>query len=122
MLTATQVEIVAFVTDGGIICRDCAIERFGEMGVAAIEEGIAEFLPQDVSPLIRYELDNVISKDAHEWVSQEGEVWQNIDGDWFGRMNGETYGPFDAEWRAEEALLDAQPDEYGCDNCGRGIR
>lgn len=121
MLTATQCEIVAFVTDGGIICRGCATARFGELGVAAIEEGIAEFLPRDVSPLIRYELDTIVGEDASDWVSQEGEVWQTIDGEWAARMNGETYGPFDAEWQAEQALLDAMPDEYPCDHCGGGI-
>lgn len=121
MLTATQVETVAFVTDGGIICRDCAESRFGELGVAAIEEGIAEFLPRDVSPLIRYELDNIIGEDAHEWIAQEGEVWQNIDGDWYSRTNGETHGPFDSEDEAEQALYDEYPDEYACDDCGGGI-
>lgn len=113
MLTASQVETVAFITDGGIICRDCAIRRFGEMGVAAMEEGIAEFLPQDVSPLIRYELDTLIGENASEYAT-------------------ETVGPWPSSVlhmsQAEEALadewqeaFDSYPDEYPCDNCGEGI-
>ncbi len=70
MLTAHQCEIVAFVTDGGIICRDCAVSRFGEMGVAALEEGLAEFLPQDVSPLIRYEVDTYAGELASEHADE----------------------------------------------------
>lgn len=104
MLTATQVETVAFVTDGGIICRDCAESRFGELGVAAIEEGIAEFLPQDVSPLIRYELDNLVGELAWDYAAQD--VDEN-----------------DPEAdRIIERKADEIADEgYACDDCGRAI-
>lgn len=106
MLTASQVEIVAFVTDGGIICRDCATQRFGELGVAAIEEGLAEFLPSDVSPLIRYELDTYIGELASEHADEA-----------VARAEAEG-GDYDAEW---QAAYDEYPDEYPCDNCGQGI-
>jgi hypothetical protein len=99
MLTASQCEIVAFVTDGGIICHDCAVSRFGEMGVAALEEGLAEFLPQDVSPLIRYELDSFQGED----------LWERC------REDTET------DEEAQE-LFDSRSDEgYPCDECGQEI-
>lgn len=101
MLTASQVEIVAFVTDGGIICRDCATQRFGELGVAAIEEGLAEFLPSDVSPLIRYELDTYIGELADEHADEVAD--------------------YDEDSEAWQEAYDAYPDWYPCDNCGRDI-
>lgn len=98
MLTATQVETVALITDGGIICLDCGTRRFGEMGLAALLEGLAEFLPQDVSPLSRYELDNIIGVFADEHAD-------------------EVVGPeaLEAEWTK---AYDEYPDFYSCDECG----
>lgn len=101
MLTAYQCETVAFVTDGGIICRDCATAKFGEMGTAALEEGIAEFVPQDVSCLIRYELDTIIGEYAAERANEEG--------DWV------------ADPDAWDARYEAAPDFYTCDSCGGEI-
>lgn len=105
MLTASQCEIVAFVTDGGIICRDCAVRRYGEMGVAALEEGIAEFLPQDVSPLIRYELDTYVGELASEHAD-EYVLEHDIEP-----------SEHDAVWERE---YDSYPG-YPCDDCGSEI-
>lgn len=105
MLTASQCEIVAFVTDGGIICRDCATARYGEMGVAAIEEGLAEFLPRDVSPLIRYELDTYIGELASEHASE------------YCDEHGVEPGEYDRVWDRE---YDNYLTEYPCDGCGEG--
>jgi len=58
MLTAYQCEVVAFVTDGGIICRDCAIAR--------LDRGE---LDSEVSPLIRYSLDEEQSVMSEDWVN-----------------------------------------------------
>jgi hypothetical protein len=102
MLTSYQVETVAFVTDGGIICRDCAIRQYGEYGVAALEEGIAEFLPSDVSPLIRYELDTLLSEQANEYANEEVGGYDDHEDDW-------------------NTAYDNAPDSYPCDECGGEI-
>jgi hypothetical protein len=99
MLTASQCEIVAFVTDEGIICRDCAIAHYGEMGVAAVEEGIAEFLPQDVYPLTRYELNSYWGEYLWEQCREDTE-----DDD------------------AAQTLFDSRADEgFPCFECGKEI-
>jgi hypothetical protein len=66
--------------------------------VEAILEGIAEFLPRDVSPLSRYELDSY-------W----GEIlWENLSEEY---ADDELQAAFDA--RADEG--------YPCNNCGEEI-
>ncbi len=56
MLTAAQVETVAYVTDDGIVCKDCAFITFENAG----GEAVAEY-----RPLIQYEAD--------EWLGELSE-------------------------------------------------
>ena len=114
MLTAHQAETVAFVTDGGIICRDCAEKRFGEMGTAAIEEGFAEFVPSDVSPICRYELDSWAGEIA--WENASEIVRNDDDGD-------VTDAERDSKTEDEriEAVFASLPVEYFCDDCGGDV-
>lgn len=61
MLTASQCAVVAFIGDGEIICRDCAIERLdnGDLGV--------------VNPVIQYEAD---TDQAERWAGESLEdIW-----------------------------------------------
>jgi hypothetical protein len=64
MLTAYQCETIAFVTDGEILCRDCAIARFGEIRIVTSERGLNEY--GDLSPLIRYEIDSMSGEEQYE--------------------------------------------------------
>lgn len=59
MLTAFQVETVAFLTDGGFICSDCAHKAF--------EEDPAE--TADLRPVSRYEMDEYDSENSRDWFS-----------------------------------------------------
>jgi hypothetical protein len=105
MLTASQGETVALATDGSIICLDCARREFGEFGVEAIIEGIAEFLPQDVLPISRYELDDY-------W----GEIlWERAEEDVDDRLDGRFPEFRD---RLVQREFDRRSDEgYPCDGC-----
>lgn len=58
MLTATQCEIVAYVTDGEIVCRDCLVARYSTVFVERLDAGIGGST-HDISPLIRYEVDTL---------------------------------------------------------------
>lgn len=98
MLTASQCVVVAFVSDGGIICRECATTKWGEMGVAAIEEGIAGFVPQDVSCLIEYELSEYVGELAAEYADEDNP--EHLSDGW-------------------QAAYDSYPSEYPCDDCGK---
>ena len=104
MLTASQCVVVAFVCDGGIICRDCATKKYGEMGIAAIEEGIAEFVPSDVSPMIEYELSSYVGEMASERADEEVGPWSP--------QNAE-------EWNT---AYESESDFYPCDSCGKDCR
>ena len=101
MLTASQCVVVAFLCDGGIICRDCATEKYGEMGIAAVEEGIAEFIPSDVSPMIEYELSSYVEEMASEHATEEvGERTQE-------------------NWKEWDKAFEDFPEYYSCDSCGK---
>lgn len=118
MLTATQVEVVGFITDGGIICRDCATSRFGEMGVAAVEEGIAEFLPRDVSPICRFELDHIVGEDAAEHANEVvGTPW--FPG--YDETEAEMEARVEHNRRWDEEYQRIADLGYACDDCGEGI-
>jgi hypothetical protein len=64
MLTAYQCETIAFATDGEIICRDCAIARFGEIRIVTAERGLNEY--GDLTPLIRYSVDELSGEQQYE--------------------------------------------------------
>lgn len=61
MLTGYQCEIVAFIGDGEIICRDCAHRALDEGQFARSERGLGE-----LSPLIRYSIDELNGERAYE--------------------------------------------------------
>lgn len=58
MLTAFQCEVVAFWTDGGLVCRDCAVRDFEDQG----GERVSEY-----RPVIRYGLDEYQSESSYDW-------------------------------------------------------
>jgi hypothetical protein len=73
------------------------------MGVAAIEEGIAGFVPQDVSCLIEYELSSYVGEMASEHADEETGGWGDTDDE-------------HEEW---QKAYDDYPSEYPCDDCGK---
>ena len=69
MLTAYQVETVAYVADGGFYHPDCAREKYSSLTVEKADAGLAN--GADLSPLIRYELDEYAGSSAWEYLAQE---------------------------------------------------
>ena len=98
MLSYYQVEIVAYQTDGAIICPDCARGRYGELTLAKADAGMTTSYVVD--PLSRYSMDTLIGDISADWASQEHE-----DGT--------------PEWDAAyEAMCEAG---YPCDGCYESI-
>lgn len=116
MITAHQAEVIAFITDGDIICLDCAKLAYGEDSVALAEEGL--YSEADISPLIRYSLDEYVGESNWEYARERV---------------GEFLDRHPAI--AESPLLDDGPGElidrvftrryadlgYPCGNCGEEI-
>ncbi len=110
MLTAAQCRTVAFLTDGGVICTDCARSSYGEHTIDRLVEGLDAGLGDELRPLIEYELSEWQGEQAwnsatlHE--SEDGTFLESDDGlEFF-----ESYG------EAEEALYELYGRIY-CDDC-----
>lgn len=65
MLSAYSATVVAYVTDGEIICRECALDRYGELEVNMVDTGIDDSL-SELSPLCRYDLDSIERDDDYK--------------------------------------------------------
>lgn len=70
MLSAYGAQVVGFVTDGEIICRDCAVEVAGELAVAKMESGL-HAAGRDWTPLIRYSASREYPEGL--WCGRKGE-------------------------------------------------
>ena len=106
MLTAYQVETVAYVGDGSIVCRECAISRYGTVAITSLDQGLDEFAPPDVSPLIRYELEEYLSETSWELAAER--VDDRLNGRW-PELRDELV---QREWDSHSN------DGYPCDDCG----
>lgn len=71
MLTGYQCEVVAYQHNGEIVCRECAVDATSSVTVDKAERGLTT--SHDLSPLIRYSLDEYTSENAWEYASQEYE-------------------------------------------------
>jgi hypothetical protein len=106
MLTASQCEVIAFVTNGEILCRDCAKAKFGEIRIVSCEEGLNRY--GDLTPLSRYEVEEF---DRQRIYDAAQEQYENE------RPKGTTQAE---EWREIERLVEALEDAYTerCGACG----
>jgi hypothetical protein len=105
MLTAFQVERVAYLTDGGVICRGCAISRFeSEAGVefdepATWEQDDLAFEGIDLTPLSRFSVDEL---DSGEGIHDDDPDAPEDCGCTYGvscdECNGEIVEPFVDEY------------------------
>lgn len=111
MLTASQCEIVAYVTDGEIVCRDCLVARYSTVFVERLDAGIGGST-HDISPLIRYEVDNLSSERI--WEAAEERV------DRFADDHPAIFQAVEAEhgrWRIVDRVAENLGDAYG-EHCG----
>jgi uncharacterized Zn finger protein (UPF0148 family) len=100
MLTVSQCETVAFTHNGEIICPECARKVAGSaIAFAAAEEGYHN--GTDLSPLIRYSLDEYISENASELADEKYD-----------------YSEDPEKW---QEAFDSYPDFVPCDSCGREL-
>lgn len=101
MLTGYQCETVAYIGDGEIICRDCALQDYSSVALEKLDMGLACAASDRLSPLSRYSLGEYVSETAAEYVNEE----LNYDDD-------------PAEWQRR---FDELADHYCCDGCGSEI-
>lgn len=102
MLTAFQCEIVAYALDGAILCHGCAVKRTSSVTVEKADAGLSHGF-SDLSPWIRYTLDEYIGQNASEYADEEVGQWSHENA---------------AEW---DAAFESYPDWLYCDGCGAEI-
>lgn len=77
MLTAHQATTVAYITEGGILCPECASAEHG-LVLSLADERFRDY-PEGVSPLCRYNLDEMQSERAYDdpdnYPEDNYEVW-----------------------------------------------
>lgn len=142
MLTASQVEVVAYLTDGGFLHAECARETLGDGAVEIAREGIERWNdPEPLRPVIRYELDEADGERAYqdfdivtyrerteEWLHERDTSYLE-----FGAQDGPFYVvPVDEDEPEEGAetfdtLASAEDGRYerageSCDHCGGLLR
>lgn len=98
MLTGYQCEVVAYALNGEILCPECAAKETSQVTLDKAERGLST--GADISPWIRYELDEYISSQAEEFAHEQADE-DDVDG-----------------W---QAAYDAAPDYEPCGSCGREI-
>ena len=100
MFTYYQAETIAYMTEGAIICKDCAVKRYTTVGVAKIDAGI--YHNPDISPLCRMS------------IEENSNVWK-------GECANEEVGQWSTDNAAEwDEAYDSYPDTM-CDDCMREI-
>ncbi len=120
MLTGYQCEVVAFQTDGALICPECATKRYGEARVAATERGLGY---GDISPLIRYSLDEWEGERVYELARERLSDFV-FDHPHLASLFGVTPNSSGSnEWRVLDKLAE-RFEELGkehCEDCGEAL-
>lgn len=134
MLTGYQCEVVAFQTDGEFICYDCAVKEWSTVRVEKIERGLDSF---DVSPIIRYTLDEINGENAYEAarerVSETADLlgipyevqrfWSSYPGQGDDPVTVEQRDKYDRYHRLVDRLAEGLEEVYGecCGHCGEKL-
>lgn len=102
MLTGYQCEVVAFVSDGGFICYDCAHKSLDRGMLERSELGLGS-----ISPVIRYSLDEYNAEVVYEAA----------------RENLEERGIDPSDWKALDDEVEKLGDQFKevCGECGEVI-
>jgi hypothetical protein len=116
MLTASQCEIVAYATDGEIVCRDCAIRDYGELSASKADEGLVN--AYDLSPLIRYSIDEYNGERVYEEANERIRDWR-----YDHPVLAELLLDDHREWRLADRIVDRLGDTFDerCGSCGEVI-
>lgn len=99
MLSGYQCVVIAYISDGGIICEECALRDNSTVALAQCERGLSNSTGLD--PLIRYSLDEIIGENASEYADSECD-----------------YSEDPTRW---QEIYDSASDSYPCDSCGKDI-
>lgn len=93
MLSGYQCEVIAYVTDGDIICRECAAEDYSELTLDKLEQGLTCVATGHLSPLIRYQVDELdrsyeyAEERVREFVGDHPALFSTDTEGWLGRFN-----------------------------------
>lgn len=101
MLTGYQVETIAYMTDGAIICRTCAESDYSTLTLDKIDRGLPSVADDVISPLSRYSIDEYLSESASECADQDFD--------------------YDSDPVGWQSCYDLAAEYYPCDNCGADI-
>jgi hypothetical protein len=121
MLDARQAETIAYIGDGEIICRQCAIDNWGALTISKLDEGLWSRADGELSPLSRYDVDTYNSERAGfpNDYGYEIAVADDMTHSVFNESGELIAGPFDCEWAAEEAIYELVRE--CCGECGEVI-
>lgn len=72
MLTATQCQLAGIQTDGAYLCVDCAENKYGARDLERLRVGIYAGAADDLTPLIRYTVDEIRGEEVNETLREDG--------------------------------------------------
>ncbi len=93
MLTGYQCEIVAYLGDGEIICRECAAQDYSELTLEKVDLGLTNV--SELRPLIRYNVDELNGERAYEDARERLEDYAGIVGATWATV--QAWGQYDKE-------------------------
>lgn len=128
MLTASQVETVAYIGDGAAFHRECAIREYSTVRIERVDMG----LDTGLRPLSRYELDEWQGQEAYDTADDRLDDFEDdhprlaillgVNRERRCRPRGGYCGFFRTEGRNRGRLLDRLAEKIpagpSCDHCG----
>lgn len=120
MLSGYQCQVVAFAYNGEYICRECASKATSSVTLEKAERGLAT--SYDISPIIRYELDELNGQRAYEHAEERAREWEQdhpVLALHLLYIDGTTERKTDY-YRLIDRLAEKSPSEC-CDDCGEEL-
>ena len=112
MLSGYQCEIIAYIGDGEIICRDCAAKDYSELTLDKLDAGISCVASGHISPLIRYSVDELDR--SYEYAEERWDEFQ--------RDHPALYEALDVpDWRVIDRRAEKHPCPECCGSCGKPL-
>ena len=124
MLSAHGAEVIAYVGDGYIICRDCAIKRTSTLTIDKVDAGLSNG-SGGLSPLIRYTIQTENGERIWEEAEERVREFERRHPTWLGVLadvTDEKRGML--RWRLVDRVAERMPEDvYGehCEDCGEFI-
>lgn len=125
MLSGYQCEIIAYVGDGEIICRKCAVAQESSVTIEKLDAGLSACT--DLSPLIRYSVDEMSGERQYEWARERARDFSESHPVLADKLGVRDFGASfltDVRernlWRLYDRLAEKAPGEC-CGNCGEEL-